>query len=105
MSSKKPQPLISRTKRERCPVCGEISYSLTGVHPQCAMRQADAKRLRRSKIGKPGAASAKPAGGAKSWQRICPKCKSLQHVRKKICNCGHTFAVRAAPPRTESDLT
>ena len=45
MSSKKPQPLMGRHKREPCPVCGEISYSLEGIHPQCAQRRADQVRM------------------------------------------------------------
>ncbi|MBX3438171.1 MAG: hypothetical protein KF861_11820 [Planctomycetaceae bacterium] len=92
MSAKKPQPLISRPKHDRCPVCGEISYSQTGVHPQCAMRQADAKRMKHI-ARKPAAASRKSVDAAKPWQRICPKCKALQHIRKKVCPCGHTFPV------------
>jgi RNA polymerase subunit RPABC4/transcription elongation factor Spt4 len=95
MSSKKPPPLIPRRAHDRCPVCGEISYSVAGVHPQCAVRQADAKRLKRVKRNKQAGTTKKPASGAKPWQRICPKCKALQHVRKKVCGCGHTFAVRA----------
>ena len=27
--------------RKRCPVCNESVYSLAGIHPQCAVRQAD----------------------------------------------------------------
>lgn len=27
-----------------CPVCGQPSYSSTGIHPQCAVSQADAPR-------------------------------------------------------------
>ncbi|MCH8830416.1 MAG: hypothetical protein IID45_12645 [Planctomycetes bacterium] len=95
--------MIPRRTHERCPVCGEISYSLAGVHPQCAVRQADAKRLKRIKRDKPEGKKAKPATGVKPWQRICPKCKALQHVRKKVCVCGHTFAVRANPPAGEGD--
>jgi len=30
-----------------CPVCGERSYSAHGVHPQCAVVQADAPRKQR----------------------------------------------------------
>lgn len=103
MSEKKPDPLIPRQRNERCPVCGEISYSLAGVHPQCSVRQADEKRMNRTKrenqVGKP----AKPVSDVKPWQRVCPKCKALQHVRKKVCECGHAFAVRARPPVGDVD--
>jgi hypothetical protein len=79
-------------------VCGEISYSLAGVHPQCSVKQADALRIQQEKsVEKPP----KPTSSAKSWQRACPACKSLQHVRKKVCTCGHKFAVRSRPPVDE----
>jgi hypothetical protein len=44
MSEKKPLPLIKMPKRKECPVCGHASYSATGIHPQCALSQADAQR-------------------------------------------------------------
>ena len=103
MPSKKPQPLIPNRTRERCPVCGEISYSLAGVHPQCAVQQADEKRLKHIKRDRQAATKTAPASGVKPWQRVCPKCKVLQHVRKKMCDCGHTFAVRKSPPASESE--
>ncbi len=108
MSSKKPQPLISRLRHERCPVCGEISYSLCGVHPQCAVRQADESRIKRLKLEKialanaPATVAEKSDSGVKPWQRLCPRCKAISHVRKKVCGCGHTFAIQARPPTTES---
>ena len=97
MSAKKPLPLISRRKHERCPVCGEISYSLGGVHPQCSVRQADEKRMDRIKRNKSVEKKAKPVSAAKPWQRVCPKCKALQHVRKKVCTCGHEFGGGSRP--------
>jgi hypothetical protein len=30
--------------RARCPVCHEAVYSRAGIHPQCAVRQADPPR-------------------------------------------------------------
>jgi hypothetical protein len=30
--------------RARCPVCHETVYSRAGIHPQCAIRQADPPR-------------------------------------------------------------
>jgi hypothetical protein len=33
-----PKPVSTRV---RCPVCHEEVYSLAGIHPQCAVRQAD----------------------------------------------------------------
>ena len=40
MSDKKPHPLQNNPSRPPCPVCGKVSYSLLGTHPQCAMRKA-----------------------------------------------------------------
>jgi hypothetical protein len=33
-----PKPVSTRA---RCPVCQQAVYSLAGIHPQCAERQAD----------------------------------------------------------------
>lgn len=41
---KKPEPLYRETPSKLCPVCGKRSYSLRGIHPQCAVQQADAPR-------------------------------------------------------------
>ena len=103
MSNKKPQPLIFRQTHAPCPVCGEISYSTAGIHPQCAVRQADEKRMSRIKRNTKGDKTEKPGSGVKPWQRVCPKCKALQHVRKKMCDCGHTFAARTRPPTGEDE--
>jgi hypothetical protein len=34
-------PIID-PNRKRCPVCNHSVYSLAGVHPQCAIKRADA---------------------------------------------------------------
>jgi hypothetical protein len=41
---KKPEPLFHSPPGKFCPVCGKRSYSLRGIHPQCAVQQADAPR-------------------------------------------------------------
>ena len=46
MSNKKPAPLFQRQSNQPCPVCGAISYSRAGIHPQCASKRADAERMR-----------------------------------------------------------
>ena len=43
MSEKKPTPIVKR-RGKPCPFCGQQSYSSEGIHPQCAMNQADAPR-------------------------------------------------------------
>jgi hypothetical protein len=42
MSDKKPIPLLPESNGHPCPVCGKKSYSRAGIHPQCAVKQADA---------------------------------------------------------------
>ena len=48
----KPEPLYAAPVRKRCPVCGEISYSSAGIHPQCAVDQCDAERMKSVTIGR-----------------------------------------------------
>jgi hypothetical protein len=55
--------------RKRCPVCNQSVYSLAGIHPQCAIKHADAlesksKKLAASTAGSPAvvvAAATDPA--------------------------------------------
>lgn len=44
MNSKKPNPLFVEPSGSLCPICGKRSYSLRGIHPQCAVQQADEPR-------------------------------------------------------------
>jgi hypothetical protein len=45
MDCTKPEPLYTMPSLGTvCPVCGKKSYSAAGIHPQCAMKQADAPR-------------------------------------------------------------
>jgi hypothetical protein len=37
-------PPKPESTRARCPVCQQSVYSLAGIHPQCAERQADPPR-------------------------------------------------------------
>jgi len=99
MSAKKPEPLNPGRTREPCPVCGEISYSLGGVHPQCAVRQADQKRMSRIKRQQATESTSKPPSSVKPWQKICPKCKAVLHVRKKVCDCGYQNVIAPAGDR------
>lgn len=48
MNPKKPEPLfVEPVRGQICPVCGKRSYSLHGIHPQCAVQQADAPRQKK----------------------------------------------------------
>jgi hypothetical protein len=43
--NRKPEPLIvDRVAGRICAVCGKRSYSASGIHPQCAVKQADEPR-------------------------------------------------------------
>jgi hypothetical protein len=108
MYEKKPRPPLPNRTHNRCPVCDEISYSRAGIHPQCSARRADEERKKRIKLEDQSAEAKKmttPASGAAPWQKYCPKCKALQHVRKAVCACGHHFAAKARPPTSEGNRT
>jgi len=49
VSEKKPEIIYSPVVRKLCPVCGKASYSLSGEHPQCAIRRSDAATKNRQK--------------------------------------------------------
>jgi hypothetical protein len=86
----KPEPLMPSLMRPPCPVCGQVSYSRAGIHPQCAMLAADQVRV--TKINARKAADAKkPAPVLRRFERVCPKCKAIQHVRRRTCECGHVL--------------
>lgn len=96
----RPPPLFPVPIRALCPVCGQTSYSSTGVHPQCSMQKADRERMQA--LGKVGADARKVTEAAElsPWQRGCPRCKAVVHVRKKVCTCGYKFPVRPATSRS-----
>jgi uncharacterized Zn finger protein (UPF0148 family) len=89
MSEKKPVPIPGSGKSKTCPVCGKPSYSRDGIHPQCAVNQADAARTEEIKEKRKREASGPKSS---SWnQKACPKCGVTSHVRQKECQCGHVF--------------
>ena len=49
MSEKKPEIIYFPAVRKFCPVCGKVSYSLSGEHPQCALTRSDAAMKARQK--------------------------------------------------------
>jgi len=100
MHVKKPDPLLNAQGKPLrvCQVCGTVSYSQAGVHPQCAQEQADAVRLARYKAESKAESKATnrkgtPAGQLTTgvWQKSCPKCRAHLHVRKRRCSCGYRF--------------
>lgn len=89
--NRKPQPLYRPRNRKHCPVCGKVSFSAAGIHPQCAMDQADAKRMQKVKPRRKLSRKATTVY-VQPWQKICPRCRLLVHVRQKVCECGYAFA-------------
>ncbi len=89
MSEKKPVPWISQPSGKVCPVCGTRTYSQGGIHPQCAVYQADAARADQLRAERKREANvAKPS----TWtKKKCPKCRREAHVRRKLCDCGHAY--------------
>ena len=105
MSDKKPIPLVNPIIQPRPvgAVCGKVSYSLGGVHPQCAQENADAQRVQDLKQAMK-AEKVTPPEPLSQWHKLCPKCRQKLHVRKLRCDCGHQFAEasesgRASGPR------
>ena len=100
MSNRKPQPLLDRKIRACCPVCGKTSYSTVGIHPQCAVQQADNERMARVRlrIAEGRQIPIASLNDMSPWKRTCPECNEVQHARKKTCKCGHVFSIRPRPP-------
>lgn len=94
MSNKKPEPLVPDKQPNICPVCGKASYSAAGIHPQCSVKKADQERVeKRKEQAKAENESSNPTEKTKvsRWLKTCPKCKTLLHIRKTACECGHAF--------------
>ena len=49
MSEKKPVIIPFPAQPKFCPVCGKVSYSLSGEHPQCSVARGDAAFRARQK--------------------------------------------------------
>jgi hypothetical protein len=98
-NNNRPPPLYPTPMRATCPVCGHTSYSSTGVHPQCSMHKADMERMQHVKRHTKERRTSASIAELSPWQKICPRCKLVAHVRKKDCSCGYKFpvGVRLAP--------
>lgn len=94
--NKKPTPVIPHAANKICPICGKASYSRDGIHPQCAVVQADEPRKQKIQAEKKKAAdkqsTATNKSVQKSWNKKCPRCGAEIHQRRKTCDCGHDFS-------------
>jgi hypothetical protein len=82
MGHSKPKPV--GPSRAVCPVCRTTTYSLGGIHPQCAVLQSD------KLIPRPKVEAAKPKV-LTQWTKHCPRCKRQLPARRIACDCGHSF--------------
>jgi hypothetical protein len=72
MSIIKPVPIIPKLAKHLCPICSKDSYSRDGIHPQCAVQQADEPRSQRLMLErKKKAQSEMPR--QRSWNKHFPK--------------------------------
>ena len=90
MSSEKSVFVLPQPPKNLCPICGKAAYSLGGIHPQCAIQQADEPRLIKLRAVKAAEPKVKKPV-QQSWQKRCPKCGTQAHVSRKDCKCGHNF--------------
>jgi hypothetical protein len=90
METENSLPIEPPPVRERCPVCQKTVYSSTGIHPQCAMNRAAAVQDAKSRKRAAEVAAAKPRS-EQAWTKHCPKCRRELHVRRAVCDCGHSF--------------
>jgi len=79
------KPKFAEPVRPICPVCGKTAYSPGGIHPQCAVTRADKVAPR------PKEKLLKVKQRSVQWTKSCPRCKRQLHVRRVMCDCGHTF--------------
>ena len=96
MHHKKPVPLllVDAPPRRLCPVCGSVSYSRDGIHPQCAERRADAPRMERVMADMKADERKRKAENSllvRPWHKRCPRCQSQLHLREMTCVCGYQF--------------
>ena len=93
MSIIEPVVIVPQPVRNLCPICGKATYSLGGIHPQCAMQQADEPRIVRLRAAKTAEAKIKKPA-PRVWKKKCPKCNTQSHVRRGVCQCGYKFSSR-----------
>lgn len=76
-------------KRKRCPICRQTVYSSAGIHPQCAIKQAD-PWLPESPTEEPGAEmeTKVEVKSAKRSPAVAPKPSPAPAARRKVKQAG-----------------
>ena len=93
MSTDKAVEIVPQPPRNLCPICGKATYSAGGIHPQCAMQQADEPRLVRLRAAKTAETKTKKPV-QQAWKKKCPKCGTQVAARLEVCHCGFRFHKR-----------
>jgi hypothetical protein len=71
-------------ERKRCPVCHQSVYSLAGIHPQCAIKRAEALELL-SKRAAAKSDSIEPSESARQ-QVILADYDCRSQAKTELCN-------------------
>ena len=93
MSILKPVTVIPGPDRIFCPICGKATYSRGGIHPQCAMEQADQPRVTRLRNARrTEAKTEKPKPHV--YKKKCPECNTSSDLRRvgAIADFGSVLA-------------
>lgn len=94
MNYSKPKPPTQLMPN--CPVCGKVTYSRGGIHPQCASeRQDKIVTAARQATQDKSSGSATLAQPRKQWTKPCPRCKRQLPARRAACECGFSFLKKA----------
>jgi uncharacterized protein (UPF0212 family) len=94
MSEKKPTPIVVEPDSKKCPICGKPSYSRGGIHPQCAVTQADSPRKIQLAAQKKALAVTKAETDQSKLDaadKDCPECNMRVPAARETCHCGHEF--------------
>ena len=80
----------------------EVYAAISGLRPACSpLLPAPLNTVLPARPQELTELPAEPASGVQPWQKSCPKCKAVQHLRESSCSCGYAFAVR--PGRCEGE--
>src|SRR6059036_3739338 len=83
MSIIKPVIVIPGPERILCPICSKPTYSRGGIHPQCAMEQADEPRvIQLRNARRADVKTEKPS--PQVHKKKCPECDASSDARRNV---------------------